>query len=276
MARGGEIKKVKLAGNFNPKVVNWLAGVISQERQSHLNFFGREFDLSGFEAILHCWGRKGFKFWQSLGLEPHFLPTALMRETDNYPGWKIKPERWFFQQCKKGKIFRESGGELTPVTDTKLEGITALIDIRAKPDYANNGGQMYEFDNLLGPELECLRRAGRLADYENGQPSSRFGIFANKMERIVKPALAVNLHLMVKQLRLETTIERNVIPQLYPYMPRQRDGLTNTSVWCEEYFENYSQRLFGGNFDAGGLAHVDVNNADSCSRARSFRFLAML
>ena len=254
---------------------NWLSKILEAEQQAHLDFFGREFDLLQFEQILRKYGRKTIKEWAKLSLEPHFLSKASMMPGDDYPGWKVKPEQWFYKMLVEGKLFRSINGGQKVLT-AELEGITVLVDTRLKPEY-NNGKQMWKQDNLLGPIIEGLRREGKIDKYNHGPQSSRFGVSANEWEKHIKPALATKIGLPVNQVRLESTVERNVIPQLYTHMPRVNDGKTDTWVWVEEYFEGRGYRLRGGDSVDGGLAdvHYFVYTGDHWSY-RSLRPLVVL
>jgi len=228
-----------------------------------------------FEKILRKYGRKKIKEWQGLGLEPHFLPKVSMMLGNDYPGWKVKPKKWFYDMLAQGKILRDINGQLEPVTKAELPGATVLIDTRLKPVY-KNGVQMWEGDNLLGLLIADLRKEGKIAKYDYGPQSSRFGVSANEWQEYVRPALANRLGLEPRQLRLECAIEANVIPQLYPYMPRKDDGKTNTWVWHEEYFGGGGPRLHGGVSDCGGLAGVHYNDAGRHWSYGAFRPLAAL
>lgn len=273
-----EGKKVEPIG---VEKTNWIQEIIKRERQCHFDFFGQEIDLSEFENTLKKYGRQKIRRWQKLGMEPHFLPQASMMSDDDYSGWKIKLEKWFYKQQSKGKIFRDINGILTMVKTIELEGVTVLIDTRLKPSYYYDGSQMYKNDNLLGFIIKTLRSAGNIAKYEYGSQDSRFGVSPDEWEKDIKPSLAGRLDLKESQIRLELAIEANVIPQLYPYMPRKDDGNTNTSVYFEEYFEEYSEdrgycRFIGGDSDNRGLANVNQSNVDSHWEHRSIRPLAVL
>lgn len=256
-------------------VESWLQEILERERQHHLDFFGREFDLLKFEKTLERYGYQKIQEWQKLGLEPHFLPSASMMPGDDYSGWKIKPEKWFYEQVIEGKIFRNIKGELEKVATVKLEGITVLIDARLKPAYRDSK-QMYENDNLLGYIIEELRESEKIASYKYGSQPSRFGVSADEWEKQIKPVLAKKLGLRTTQIRLERAIEANVVPQIYSYMPRKNDGKTNTWVWYEEYFGGRDRRLLGGYSDGGGLADVNDVWADGHWYDRSLRPLAVL
>jgi len=263
------------AGIKKEASVDWLTKILTAERRAHRAFFGGVFDLTEFANTLKKYGRKKVRFWRSLGLEPHFLPRMSMLAGNDYDGWKIKPEEWFFKKQVEGKLFRNVGGELKKILTLELEGITVLIDTRLKPVY-DNGRQMWENDNLLGEIIESARKSGRIEKYENGQQSSRFGVSANEWEVAIRPALAAKLGLEINQVRLETTTERNAIPQIYPHMPRKDDGKTDTSVWVEENLESRDYRLNGGNSVHGGLARVGYFGAGHHWSSGSFRSLAVL
>ena len=259
---------------------DWLQGILISEGQSHLNFFGQEFDLSKFEKTLKKYDQEKIREWQGLGLEPHFLPEVVMALNESYPGWKVKPYNWYYQKADEGKILRNINGSLVVDKEPfKLEGITVLIDTRLKPAYGD-GKQMYENDNLLGLVIEELRKEGKIAKYEYGTPSSRFGLSSNEWEDCIKPVLAEKLSLNLSQIRLERAVEVNVIPQLYPYMSRKDDGGTNTWIWYEEFYGSRDCRLHGGISGRGGLAFEccrwpsDV--PDRNWQCRSLRPLAVL
>jgi hypothetical protein len=264
---GGEVLM-----SVKPSKVDWLTKIIEAEHQAHLDFFGQKFDLTGFEKTLQSYGRKKIRFWKSLGLEPHFLPKISMMTGDEYPGWKVKPEQWFYKMLFEGKLFFEVNGKLEKITTCELPGIVALIDTRLKPGY-DNGKQMWEKDNFLGEIIKKMRQQKKLADYSH--QASRFGISASEADAI-KPFVANKLGLESNQIRLETTIERNAIPQIFLHMPRKEDGKTNTSVWTEEYFDGRDNRLSGGDSDSGGLAYVYAVVSGGRWVRRSFRFLAVL
>ncbi|MDP2946349.1 MAG: hypothetical protein Q8N61_02765, partial [bacterium] len=105
-----------------------IDNLVSQEKECHLAFFGKEFDLTDFTNTLRKYGEEKIKFWQELGLEPHFLPKVPMMPENNYPGWKVKPEGWFYKKLSWGKIFRQINGKLTKIKTVELEGISVLID----------------------------------------------------------------------------------------------------------------------------------------------------
>jgi hypothetical protein len=256
---------------------DWLGNILARERKAHQGFFGQEFDLASFQAVLVKHGPEAIQRWQNLGLEPHFLPQVAMSQDTNFGGWKVKPENWYYEQVGAGKILRRQlDGSLAPDREAfGLEGITVLVDTRLKPQY-DGGKQRFKNDNLLGPIIEGLRREGKIARYEHGPQSSRFGVSANDWEDQIKPALAEFLVLEVSQVRLERTIEANVIPQLYSHMSRKDDGKTNVWVWYEEFFEGASKRLCGGYSGHGGLSGVNYFSADGCWSDGAFRPLVVL
>lgn len=261
-----------------PEVMpEWAEAILTRERQVHQDFFGREFNLAHFRATLEKYGSEVITRWQELGLEPHFLPPVAMSRDTSFPGWKVKPENWYYEKVAEGKIlhWQPNGSLVSDQEAFRLEGITVLIDTRLKPHY-RDGKQMYKNDNLLGPIIERLRQEGRIARYEHGLQSSRFGVSAKEWENQIKFFLAEFLGPEVSQVRLERAIEANVIPQLYPYMPRKDDGRTNTWVWYEEYFGDGSVRLLGGDSGRGGLAAVGCHSSGFLWRRRSFRPLAVL
>ena len=250
-------------------VKNWLQPIVDLERKSHKDFFGTPFGLSKFTKTLKTYGQAAVVTWQNLGLEPHFLPGIVLSQDSNLLGWKIKPEPWFWNKIKEGKIRWLIKGEL--VADQKagdLEGITILVDTRLKPKY----GDEYK-DDWLGQIISGLRKAGKIQDFN--PRSSRFNVSAEETE-LIKAEAAKILGLKSEQIRLEREIEANVIPQMYPYMPRVNDGRTNTWEWREEFFGGRGYRLDGGYSGGGGLAGVSCGSGGHPWGSRAFRLLAVL
>ncbi len=256
---------------------NWLEAILTKEKKAHRDFFSQEFDLASFRKTLERYNPEAIRHWQKLGIEPHFLPSVAMSQEVNFPGWKVKLDDWYYQQVANGKILsRQPDGSLLPDKEAfKLKGITVLIDTRLKPQY-KAGKQMFKNDNLLGPIIEGMRKAGKIAKYEYGPQSSRFAVSVNEWEKHIKPALAEFLGVEVSQVRLEWTIEQNVISQLYPSLPRRDDNKTTSWVWFEDYFGAASCRFHGGVIRSDGRALVRCYWADFFWSDLAFRPLVVL
>lgn len=237
---------------------DWIEKLVRAEEDAHQAFFGQTYDLSLFRQTLESYGKEKVQGWQKLGLEVHFLPKVVFTPDQSFPGWKVKPSDWFWQNLAAGKIKRhQADGQLATVRKASLEGIVALIDPRLKPTY-QDGQQMFANDKeFMGSLIGRLRKEKIIALYDFGPQTSRFGISSpDEWQDQVRPAVAGRLKLEPDRVRLELAIEANLIPQLYPAMPRQRDGETDSWVWYEEYFEGASCRLDGGDARCGGLANV--------------------
>lgn len=266
--------------------VDWLDQHVAKERACHKAFFGNEivssFDCSKFEATLKRFGQAKINEWLELGLEPHFLPPVEMPQDATFPGWKVKPEQWFYDQVAAGKVMRlQSDGSVAVdkkalwLGDPDTGGTLVLVDTRCKPSY-QDGKQMWEKDNLLEPIIENLRGGKKIAGYDDSPASSRFGVSAEETEQQVCPALAERLGFSSAPVRSERMVEFNFVSQAYPDMPRAADGQTNTWVWFAEAFEGPAYRLFGGSSDCGGLAHVSYHSSVDHWYGRSVRPLAVL
>ena len=252
--------------------------ILTQERQAHLNFFGRELDLSGFQATLTRYGEKKIEEWRKLLLEPHFLPEVKMDRKAKFPGWQVRPDNHIYEVVHQGRVLRYIDGKLQP--DKKADwllGNTVLIDTRLKPAY-QGGKQMFKDDIFMGPILVGLRQAGEINKYELGEQTSRFGVSADEWEEPIKLALSKDkkIGLTKEQWRLERAIEANVISQLYTHMPRKDNGTTDTTSWYEEYFEDHSHRVYGGYSDCGGLADFRWHWSGDHWYRRAFCPLAVL
>lgn len=260
------------------KAIPLVDRIMEKEREYHQAFFGRIFNLSAFEATLRKYGEEKIREWRRLGLEVHFLPPIAMAQDTEFPGWKVRPEDDFYKWMKNGGIRRLWDGCLEVDKEAHyLGGITVLIDTRCKPAY-DDGQQMWENDNLLGPIIKSQRDAGEIPTYEHGPQSSRFGISVEPggdWDK-VKPALAMSLGLKADRVRLERTIEANVISQMFLDMPRAKDGHNSTSVWLEEFFLDSSKRLYGGQSSSDDLGYVYWDDSSVRWQIRSVRPLAVL
>jgi hypothetical protein len=255
----------------------WIDGLITAENAAHQAFFGQTFDLGFFRQTLESCGEEQIRAWDKLKLKPHFLPGVVLTRESDFSGWKVKPNDWYWQQLVAGNLKRlAANGELKAVEQARLEGIVALIDTRFKPKY-QDGRQMFASDrDFFGEIIVQLREKDQIQRYDSGPQSSRFGISAIEWQEHVRPKVAEKLGLETTQVRLELAIEANVIPQLYPSMPRAKDGTTDTYVWFEEFFESIAYRLHGGRSVCGGLAGVNWRYSDDRWSGRAVRPLVVL
>lgn len=276
----------ELGGKVNPLLTaDWLDALMAAEQTALRAFFGAEFDLTRFRETLAHYGQDQLQKWAELGLEPHFLPELVLTQATELPGWKVKPNDFYWNQLEAGNLlrpraqffdYRDNTGTLEPVREARLEGNTVLVDTRLKPRY-KDGRQMWPSDKpYLGGIIAKLRKEGVIQAYGYGSQASRFGVSANEWEEHIRPALAAHLGLRPDQLRLESALEANVIPQLFTGMARAKDGQTDTWVWYEERFGSAAVRLGGGNSSYGGLARVFWLNASSRDYDLAFRPLGVL
>lgn len=244
--------------------LNWLDELVAEEKYAHQAFFGQTFDLTQFAATLERFGEDRVRQWAKLGLEVHFLPKVTFAPAINFPGWKVKPEGWFWQQVAAGSIKRRNAaGGLEVVKEIGCDGVTLLIDTRCKPNF-NASKQMFANDeHFLGGIIKDLRAQGKISRYDLGPQSSRFGISSRDWDEHLRPALQARPEFDGVTFRLEQAIEANAIPQIYKRMPRRKDGQTTTWVWYEEFFGIASDRLCGGGSGGGGLAYVDCSHVVS-------------
>lgn len=221
-------------GEFEKDVIpKWIEEIARQESTT--------VSLTKFKKRLKRYGRKLVARWQTLGLEPHFLPKEIISVTPSST-W----ENWYSRQVEKGKILRlQSNKELLPVKKLKFGGIGVLIDIRARPFY-QDGKQMFKNDNLLGPVIKELRQKREISQHKKVPRSSRFGALGKDWQDKIRPNLAKFLNVRTEQVRLETVPEKMAIFRLYSHLPRSEDGNKDTWEWCEEFFEDTSQRLCVG------------------------------
>lgn len=257
------------------KYLFWLDKILESEKKAHLAFFGKEFDLTIFANTLQKYGKKRIQDWKKLGLEVHFIPKMSFSKSDSYSGWKIKPNDWFYENISNGKIFHYINGNLITLRTVETEGTTLLIDTRCKPQYTG-GSQIYENDNFLGPIILKLRKKDKIQYGSCVLWESRFNISAYEFEIQLRPKIAELLKLNVSQIRLEKTIEANIISQMYLHMPRKNDDNTNTWVLYDEYFRARMNRLGGGNSDNGGLSDVSCPHSSNHWFYGSVRSVAVL
>ncbi len=255
---------------------NWLDRLVQAENDAHRAFFGKTFYLAQFAQTLERLGEDCISRWAKLGLEPHFLPKFQFQPGIELPGWRVRPQEWFWQQVAAGNIKRRNAaGKLETVKEVGFDGTTVLIDARCKPMY-DGGRQMFANDEcFLGELIEKLRAEGKIAPYEYG-PQSRFGISSREWDEQICPALEARPEFKDVRFRLELAIEANTIPLIYNGMPRREDGQTDIRVGYEEFFEDELSRLCGGFSDDGGLAFVRCIGVDYRWHRQAVRPLGVL
>lgn len=215
-----------------------VVSISERENSAHAVFFGRTFNLDFFRCFLGQIDPETLCEWLRLGLEPHFLPKVEMGSENAYmafPGWKKNPGPWFLKAARGGDFSSLALSETFPLD---LGGQVVLIDTRCRPMF----GQAFEKDNLLGPAIWTMRRRGDLASHPGQRLFSRFGVSAKEWKLVVS-ALADRLGVEDRQVRLERVIEANVVPQLYPHLPRGRDFKANSYIMVDECLEKEKRQL---------------------------------
>ncbi len=147
------------------------------------------------------------------GFEAHYLPGEQLSQKDKLPGWKVKPEEWFWRQIKDGTVAKDAA---------TLRAGWYLVEGRNKPDY-QDGQQMYENDPFA-PLMQDLRGSGRIQKYQYVPDNSRFGPSAGEIEQVILPEFArINLPASAL-MRTPREIEFNVLGNMY----HPEWGQTNT------------------------------------------------
>lgn len=264
-----------ITGSQGRENFDWIGRIIKTEGEYLEAFFGKTFDLALLQKALQYYGKERIDNWKRLDLEVHFLPRISLYQEANFPGWKVKPEDWFWEKLKGGKLYlRSRDGDFAVVKEVNLGCIVALIDIRQKPPY-RGGQQMFLNDkNLLGAVISKLRKQGKIAAHK-GPSSSRFSVSADEWENHIRPNYAEKMGFDSSKVRLEKAIEVNTIPQIYKDLPRANEGKTDTWIWCEEYTEDLC-RLSAASVDRGGLKAIYDNYSEHNWDHRAVRPLIVL
>lgn len=224
------------------------SNLVERERESLRAFFGQPVAVAQVPDLLV----ETYRVAQDEGfstLAPIYLPATEFEQRTKYPGWKVKPEKWYWEQIRTGKVNKDAA---------KLAGVWGLFDESQRPNYA--GGRQLFDDDALAPILQRLRREGRIQVLNNTRQvpeTSRFGVSAYEQDQFVFPQLAMCLRLVdrvkegVTQLRRTTEMEFNFAGNLrYPHL-----GQANTLEWLDDKF-GCARRLVGGHSGGGGLAFV--------------------
>ena len=172
-------------------------------------------------------------------IEPHYLAQIALRENDRFPGWKVKPEPWFWEQITNSNIAEDSA--------TLKEG-WYLVDGRAKPDY-QDGRQMYK-DDYLVPIMQELRTTGKIQKDTYLPDNSRFVASPEEIEGIILPEFAKFIKTKGQVINMRE-IEFNIWGNMF----HPEWGRTSTTELFADKFEDVG-RLNGGSSIVGGLAHV--------------------
>ena len=238
--------------------------VLERNRECLIRFGITDFNhqLFFFRQVLEKIGAEQISRWRELLLEPVYWPPISLGPTDEYWGWKVRPNGWYFGTALSGSLFRrdEQGNVCKNPTPWILQGGVYLVDTRQKPNLQTEGGHMWLKDeNFLGAQMADIRRNYPPSSRKRFSPGSRFCINRHIL-RDIKLLLAQSPEFRtVKYWRSESASEFNFIAQSFPFMLRRWDGETDTDVLFDDVDfgggggNNY---LIGGSCDQGGLANI--------------------
>lgn len=216
--------------------------LIEAEQAALKVFFGKEVAVTAPPSMLF----ETLRIAETAGLggilEPIYFPEITFKQTDEYPGWKIKPEKWYWKKISAGKISKDAAG---------LGGFWTLFDKSRRPNY-DGGGQMFQEDSLA-TILSQAKEEDRILGVRGVPKGSRFAVSTDEQDQIVFPKLAEILQLVedVTIVRRPTLVEFNFAGNLrYSHL-----GEANTWEWLHDKFAG-GYRLIGGLSERGGLAGV--------------------
>ena len=219
-------------------------------------FFGQEALPEPPKKLLEFVERtseKGFTF------EPYLEPGRQFPQDAEYPGWRVKPQPWFYDQIRQDNISPDAA---------KLPLQWAAMETIVRPNY-DGGMQLYQND-ALAPILEDLRKRGRIAvpDWCKHVPSiSRFGISPKEISAPVATRVADEIGKVDAQnVDATTYMAFNYLGNI----AHSEFGEANTWEWFADKFGD-DRRLIGGNSDNGGLANVHYNSSDNRNGYVGFR-----
>jgi hypothetical protein len=212
--------------------------LLEREAEKLREFFGYDIEVPSLPDEITP---ERYEKWKEMGFELHYLPDEELSEERELPGWKKKPNDWFYDKLKAKEI---------PDDSARLPAAWVLADTREKPQY-EGGEQMYK-DDVLAEALEDLRKSKVITDFE--VTGSRFRISWDELHKPeVKKAIAEALDVPEESLRLPRAIEWNYLGNAY----HPKWGETDTWEWFEDSYQKGSRRLCGGYSWSGGLSCVD-------------------
>lgn len=217
-------------------------------------FFGREItpeSPNGLIEFIEFTKVRGFTF------EPYLTRNIMFTETRDFPGWRIKPNRWFWDNL----------GKSIPSESARMVAGWSAMETITRPNYTN-GSQLYEND-ALAKTLEDLRKEGQIKvpDHVKHVPAiSRFGVSPEEIEGPVVARFAKLAKIDPKTVSAARYIEFNYLGNL----SHPEFGQANTGEWFKDKFGR-DDHLYGGDANDGGLAGVDYGWADSHRDGIGFR-----
>src|SRR3989338_2943111 len=154
---------------------------LQQEAEKWNDFFGEarisERAIADAKEVVDSLKNLGWKNLVAIPAQDRDFP-----QDASYPGWKVKPQRLFYDLARAGRISGEP---------TRINGGIAIFDTTPKPDYTD-GTQMYDDPESFQGLLADQRRNGaiKITDWTHHVPeTSRLGISPNEYESVVFPAL---------------------------------------------------------------------------------------
>lgn len=203
-------------------------------------FFGKEAFPQPPKELMEFLERThdlGFSF------EPYLKRDIVLTQYSEFPGWKIKPNPWFWEQINAGRVSPDA---------VRLKIGWGAMETIARPNY--DGGKQLHQNDPLAPILEDLRKAGAITvpDYVRHVPlTSRFAVPALEVEGLVIARFVEIAGDRAKGVKTPPVVDYNYVGNL----AHPEFGKADTWEWFSNPFGR-AYRLIGGHFRGGGLACV--------------------
>jgi hypothetical protein len=246
-----------------PDQERWRDEIYSRERAILSRFFGEERDVPPLPAEITS--ERVEKWWQ-LDMFLHFLPDVELPSDSEYPGWKVKPYRWFYDLVAASDIWDNGpSGALEPEErPLHLGNRWVLIDERDKPE--DRSDNVYAHDFLEG-FLRSLRETHIIETTRNLALGTRLYTSWTEWNEFVRPEVARQLEVRLEQVRLPRVIEFNYFGNAI----KPQWGETDTWEWLQDACGGGRYRMRGGHRFAGGLAVVYFRTPTGHGTDRGFR-----
>ncbi|MCX6760545.1 MAG: hypothetical protein NTZ84_00330 [Candidatus Nealsonbacteria bacterium] len=203
-----------------------IENILVRERDSHLEIYGRNFELVGLRETLLKYPLEIMDYWESIGWELIYFPRINVSEEEFFHDLEIIGQKQSFrEQAIAGKILIPRSFDVSDIDKEALflKGTTVLVE-----------KESYDFSRQISKKIRMERKA-------NTRDSSDI------WEEMLKPAFAEKLRVEPSKVRLKRIIEKFVL-QFYKKRLERKQEEQDIWEWCLECANTPFTRMRGNSF----------------------------
>jgi hypothetical protein len=214
------------ADDYSIRKLEKVEKILIRERDSHLEIYGRNFELADFKEILLNYSLEIMDYWESIGWDFIYFPRMNVSEENFFHDLEmVEGKQSFREQVSAGKILAPLSFDAFSIDKEALflKGITVLVE-----------KEPHVLSRQIIKKIRTENKAGG-------------GCSSDMWEDKLRPVFADKLRVEPSKVRLKRVVEKFIL-QFYIKRLNKEQEEQDIWEWCLECLDTPFTRIRGNSF----------------------------